>query len=109
VAFQSESVMTISQTAPTFAPERGQNSVAAPRELRGLIDRVARDFGLTERERQVLAAASEGRCMKRIANDLGITDKAVQYFWVRIYEKAGCTSQIEVMALLLRYACAGPT
>jgi DNA-binding CsgD family transcriptional regulator len=69
------------------------------------VTRVVREFGLSAREAEVLAALSEGRCTKEIAADLGLSRKTIEYFWTRIYAKLRCASQVEVMALLLRRAC----
>jgi DNA-binding CsgD family transcriptional regulator len=68
------------------------------------VTQVVREFGLSGREAEVLVAASEGKCTKQIAADLGVSRKTVEYFWTRIYAKLRCTSQVEVMAVLLRRA-----
>jgi DNA-binding NarL/FixJ family response regulator len=65
---------------------------------------VARELALSRRETQVLVAASRGQCIKETAADLGVSVKAVQYFWARIFMKSGCASQLQVLALLLRHA-----
>jgi DNA-binding NarL/FixJ family response regulator len=70
----------------------------------GVLANVAREFLLSKREAEVLAAAALGRCTKEIAFDLGITGKAVEYFWTRIYRKLNCRSQMEVMSFLFRRA-----
>ena len=62
---------------------------------------VARELALSRRETQVLVAASRGQCIKETAADLGVSVKAVQYFWARIFMKSGCASQLQVLALLL--------
>ncbi len=66
---------------------------------------LAQQHCLTRRETEVFAWASEGKCTKEIATRMGVTGKTVEYFWARIYAKLGCSSQIEVMAVLLRRAC----
>ena len=63
---------------------------------------VARELALSRRETQVLVAASRGQCIKEAAGDLGVSVKAVQYFWARIFMKSGCA--VQVLALLLRHA-----
>lgn len=72
------------------------------------VARVANEYHLSPREAEVLAAASEGSCTKEIATRMGVSGKAVEYFWGRIYLKLGCASQVEVMALLLHRAYEGP-
>lgn len=66
---------------------------------------VAQEFSLTSRESQVLRAAVRGLATKSIAGEIGISAKAVEYYWRRIFAKLGCSAQLEVMALLLRRAC----
>ena len=66
---------------------------------------VANEFSLTGRESEVLRAAVRGLSTKEIASEIGISAKAVEYYWRRIFAKLGCRAQIEVMALLLRRAC----
>jgi DNA-binding CsgD family transcriptional regulator len=66
---------------------------------------VAGEFSLTRRESEVLRAAVRGLSTKAIAGEIGISAKAVEYYWRRIFAKLGCHAQIEVMALLLRRAC----
>ena len=66
---------------------------------------MAANGGLSPRECEVLALAARGRCNKEIASTLSISTKTVDYFWKRIFKKLGCGSHVEVMALLLDYAC----
>jgi DNA-binding CsgD family transcriptional regulator len=68
---------------------------------------MAVEGGLSRRECEVLVAAAQGKCTKEIALSLGISGKTVDYFWKRIFQKAGCASREEVMARLLRLACSG--
>jgi DNA-binding CsgD family transcriptional regulator len=65
---------------------------------------VAQELSLSRRETEVLVAVSSGKCIKETAADLGVSEKAVQYFWARIFVKSGCFSQVQVLALLLRRA-----
>lgn len=68
---------------------------------------VAQAYSLSARETEVLVAAAQGRSMKEIAFGLRVSRKTVEYFWVRIFTKCLCRSQIEVMAILIRHACIG--
>jgi DNA-binding NarL/FixJ family response regulator len=70
--------------------------------------RVAEKLALSRRETEVLLAVSAGKCIKETAADLGVSEKAVQYFWARIFVKSGCASQVQVLALLLRHATSSP-
>lgn len=65
---------------------------------------VAKQLALSPRETEVLLAVSAGKCIKETAAELGVSEKAVQYFWARIFMKSGCASQVQVLALLLRHA-----
>jgi DNA-binding NarL/FixJ family response regulator len=66
---------------------------------------VAREFRLTQRERQVLRYAAGGRSIKEIAFHMRVSARDIEYFWRRIFDKLNCRSQLRVMALLLRRAC----
>jgi DNA-binding CsgD family transcriptional regulator len=70
--------------------------------------RVAQELALSRRETEVLLAAAAGKCIKETAADLGVSEKAVQYFWTRIFAKSRCASQVQVLALLLRHATSSP-
>ena len=70
--------------------------------------RVAQQLALSRRETEVLVAVSSGKCIKETAADLGVSEKAIQYFWARIFVKSGCVSQVQVLALLLRHATNAP-
>jgi DNA-binding CsgD family transcriptional regulator len=75
----------------------------------GIAAAVARDFGLTKREREVLRHAARGRSTKEIAFAMGVSAGDIGYFWRRIFARLGCDSQLRVMALLLRRACGSPS
>ena len=70
--------------------------------------RVAQELALSRRETEVLLAVAAGKCIKETAADLGVSEKAVQYFWTRIFAKSRCASQVQVLALLLRHATGSP-
>jgi DNA-binding CsgD family transcriptional regulator len=69
---------------------------------------IAAEFGLTTREGQVLRYAADGKSIKEIAVEVGVSARSIEYFWRRIFAKLGCSSQLHVMALLLRRACCRP-
>src|SRR6478672_12500744 len=85
------------------APRRYRESRRRPTVVAAA---VAEEFGLTKRERQVLRHAASGRSIKEIAFQVGVSSRAIEYFWRRIFAKLGCNSQLRVMALLLRRAYA---
>jgi DNA-binding NarL/FixJ family response regulator len=72
----------------------------------GVAADIAHEFGLTKREGQVLRAAARGKSIKEIAFQIGVSDRDIEYFWRRIFDKLGRSSQLAVMAFLLRRACA---
>lgn len=79
--------------------ETGRARVAAVVRL------VARDFALSNREAEVLAAAAWGRSTKETAADLCLSAKTIEYYWKQILDKFSRPSRLEVMSLLFRRAC----
>src|SRR4051812_22669057 len=55
---------------------------------------------LSGREVDVLFSAVRGLSMKETAAELSLSPKTVENYWVRIYAKTGCTSQLAVVARL---------
>jgi DNA-binding CsgD family transcriptional regulator len=66
---------------------------------------VAREFALSNREAEVLAAAAWGRSTKETAADLYLSAKTIEYYWKQILDKFSRRSRLEVMSLLFRRAC----
>ena len=58
---------------------------------------------LSEQERAVLAHAIDGCSMKQAAARLGISNKTVESYWTRIYNKTNRRSQLEVIAKVVRW------
>lgn len=104
-----ELAWAIARGVPTPAASLGWTTSVTPgtgeKTEEGMAADVAREFSLTKRESQVLRAAVRGLSTKAIAGEIGISGKAVEYYWRRIFAKLGCRAQIEVMALVLRRAC----
>jgi DNA-binding CsgD family transcriptional regulator len=104
-SYPAQWVLTLVRNAPSQTPAMmtlaGRRN-ATPKEV---VASVARDFGLTRREREVLAHAANGNSIKEIAFQVGVTARNIEYFWRRIFAKLRCGSQLRVMALLLRRAC----
>ena len=111
---RSKMALGISSSARNL-PENGASSESIKRSEPGrrrsspalVVNAVAREFELSGRERDVLLAAARGMYTKAIAVDLGLSGKTVEYYWTRIFEKLRCSSQMEVMSLLLRRAAKG--
>jgi DNA-binding CsgD family transcriptional regulator len=109
---------TLTQRDATGHRRRVRSSPATSRSTTGLDSReatepelqvasaVALDFGLSNREAEVLAAAASGLSTKETAVKLSIRGKTVEYFWAKIFKKLGCCSKLEAMAILLRRATA---
>lgn len=68
------------------------------------IDSEASGFGLTGAEMRVARALSEGRSLRLIAKDFGISRTTVAFHVRNIFQKTGTTRQAELVALLLRSA-----
>jgi DNA-binding CsgD family transcriptional regulator len=63
--------------------------------------------GLSERECAVLASGIEGCSMKETAARLDLSVKTVETYWKRIYVKTGMRTQLEVIAMVLRWVLGG--
>ena len=57
---------------------------------------------LTEREREVLVRAAEGRTNRQIGHELGISERTVQAHLSHIYDKLGVASRTEATTAALR-------
>jgi DNA-binding CsgD family transcriptional regulator len=76
-------------------------------DLRKIVNELASESGLSERETEVARLAAEGLVTKEIARKLGLSEKTVDQYWHRIYEKTGLRSQREFLIALLKRS-AGP-
>ncbi|MBI9044801.1 MAG: response regulator transcription factor [Anaerolineaceae bacterium] len=65
---------------------------------KGQPERNPSKLDLTEREREILAAVSEGKTSKMIAYDLGITERTVKAHLTNIYHKLGVDSRAAAIA-----------
>jgi len=57
---------------------------------------------LTEREVEVLECIAQGKRVKEVASELGVSATTVQTYLRRIYEKLQVHSQAEAVAKFLR-------
>lgn len=113
LAIDAQPVVSMSiGTLAAAAGAAGHRAVAVADDLHCgpavVARRVAQQLSLSRRETEVLLAVAAGKCIKETAADLGVGEKAVQYFWGRIFAKSGCASQVQVLALLLRHATSAP-
>jgi DNA-binding NarL/FixJ family response regulator len=65
-----------------------------------LADRLVRTYGLTPRERDVVAGLSQGWSTRRVAFELDLADYTVQDHLRSIFDKVGVRSRKEVLAKL---------
>lgn len=60
------------------------------------------DYGLSDREMEVLQLLSEGKTNKQIAKDLWISEQTVKTHVAHIFEKLGTSDRTETVAMALR-------
>ncbi len=91
-------VRAVAEGGSVFAPAVTQ---ALLRHARGENHR--EDFGLTEREIEVLRHAASGLTNREIAHELGISERTAQAHLSHIFNKMGATSRTEAVTLALRH------
>jgi len=69
--------------------------------LEGVVLTIARRFGLSPREIEIVVRSSTGIGTKEVAADLGCSAKTVDEHWRRILKKAGLCSRWEIGAEVL--------
>ncbi len=77
-----------------------------PQSIRNYEDisqQIARDYGLTERETEVLSLLSRGRSSSFIAEQLTISPHTAKTYTKRIYEKIGVHSKEELLTFVDTY------
>lgn len=86
---------------PVFQPAPGPGRAGVPAVQTATLDeacaRVAGDFGLTEREADVLRHICRGYTKKRIAGVMGITEDTVRYHTKALYRKLGVHNRQELL------------
>lgn len=92
------------------AAARGE-TLLKPETMTRLLAQVGRQaspagspFGLTEREREVLAAVAQGERSKEIALRLNITERTVKAHLASIYNKLGVDSRAAAIAVASKHA-----
>jgi DNA-binding CsgD family transcriptional regulator len=65
------------------------------------LDALAREAGLSERERGVFELLAMGRILEEIATVLGITARTVRFHQANLLEKLGADSRLDLLRLLL--------
>jgi DNA-binding NarL/FixJ family response regulator len=92
-------VRAVATGGSVFAPAV---TMALLRHARGESGR--EDFGLTEREVEVLQHAAAGLTNREIAHRLGISERTAQAHLSHIFNKMGATSRPEAVTLALRHS-----
>jgi len=72
------------------------------------VNAFCRDHGASDRERQVLQLAVHGLQNKEIAHRLACAPSTVISYWRRLFQKTGCKTRGELLALLIRYQAEHP-
>lgn len=93
-ADMSDSTPATTPTSPDKSPDTPGPS---PRPRAEACERLANDYGLSKREREVLALMLEGRNMPYIENELCISESTVKTHKRHIYDKLGVHSLQEVL------------
>lgn len=91
-------VRSVAAGGMVFAPEVTR---ALLRRARG--EGVRPDYGLTEREREVLRETAAGRTNREIARRLGISERTAQAHLSHIFDKLDATSRTEAVTLALKH------
>ena len=95
------------KSAPTEEIVDAVRAVAAgreafPDEVRQLIAEADQQSDLTERQTEILKAATQGLTTSEIAGSLGISDSCVLKHFTVIFEKLGVATRTEAVATALR-------
>jgi two-component system, NarL family, nitrate/nitrite response regulator NarL len=83
------------------ASERRRNHASEPQ--------CARIESLSRREREVVAAVTDGLCNKAIAKKMGISDNTVRHHLTSIYAKLETRDRLELVIFAFRRGVVGPT
>ncbi len=95
----SEKTVTGDWGAAGVSLEGGAH-LPTPRErFMNRCDELARDHGLTEREREIMALIAEGKTRKQIEQDLFLSENTVKTHVRHVHAKLGTKSKNDVMAL----------
>jgi DNA-binding NarL/FixJ family response regulator len=66
-------------------------------------------YGLTPRERQIVAMVVAGAANKEIARACSVSEQTVKHHLTRIFDKVGATSRVELAMLALRQGLVDPS
>jgi DNA-binding NarL/FixJ family response regulator len=100
--------MAITRGAVTAASIEAKEQVeeeiemASDEEIQRLVGEFGVEVSLSPRQLEIVTLAVGGLARKEIAFRLGCSLKTIEGYWRRIYEKAGCRSDAEVVARFIR-------
>jgi DNA-binding CsgD family transcriptional regulator len=66
-------------------------------------------YGLTPRERQVIAMVAAGSSNKEIARAYSVSEQTVKHHLTRIFDKVGASSRVELAMIATRQALIDPS
>jgi DNA-binding NarL/FixJ family response regulator len=66
-------------------------------------------YGLTPRERQVIAMVAAGSSNKEIARACSVSEQTVKHHLTRIFDKVGASSRVELAMLMTRQGLVDPS
>ena len=69
----------------------------------GISQRPARDFGLTDRELEIIALIVDAAGNKEIADRLGISGKTVKNHLTHIFDKLGVSGRLELAMFAINH------
>ena len=69
----------------------------------GISKRPARDFGLTDRELEIIALIVDAAGNKEIADRLGISGKTVKNHLTHIFDKLGVSGRLELAMFAINH------
>lgn len=84
------------------SPVRADGSVMGSDDIDGVCTRLARRYGLSRREEEVLAYVGQGYNSPYIAKMLFISDSTVRSHLKSIYRKTGVPSRMDLIDLIRR-------
>jgi len=69
----------------------------------------AEEFGLTNREREILERVTTGRSNKQIAGEFWLSEQTIKYHLTNVYRKLGVSSRTEAARFAYDHGLAGST
>jgi DNA-binding CsgD family transcriptional regulator len=64
---------------------------------------LSQDFGLTPRERQVIALVGAGYTNKDLARELGISENTAKHHLTNVFDKLGVSNRLELVLFAVEH------